>query len=837
MPTNAKPASLTRRLSLRLSLVVGAVSLLVTVLFAVFLLVKENRVQEAFADNTYAYLTQSLEKPLWNLDTASIKQIAAAFSRDDRICHLLLTGSDGETLFSYSRKGVAEGIIRKGDIRHNGEVIASAIISFSHESRRESLQNLIYFTILTNLIIFFALVLGTGAVVRTQLRVPLNWLKRIADAYSGQKVPQTQDGAPFAEFGPFLVVLSEMAGKINLQMDDLQTLNNALRTVTERLQLATRAAGIGIWDWDVVKNEVIWDDAMYRLYGTRKEDFGGAYEVWSGTIHPEDKDRAEGDIQAALRGERDYAHEFRVVWPDGSIHHLQAAALTFRDKEGKPLRMVGINYDITERKRKEEELKRYRDHLEETVATRTHELEAAKNAAESANQAKSMFLANMSHEIRTPMNAVLGFAQLLERDPSLPTPARNKVSTIMKSGEHLLSIINDILEMSRIEAGRVEMRTESVDLHNLLDELAVMFRMRAEEKALTFALDLAADLPRYIVADLGKLRQIMINLLGNAVKFTRHGSITMRALLAGPDRIAVEVQDTGISITLAEQGKLFRPFERTRNGEQAAGGSGLGLAISRKYARLMGGEVTVASHAGEGSCFRLEFPAPVSAGAPVSAETPRRVIGLAPGQGAIRVLVVDDQPTNRILLREMLEPLGFIVDEACDGREAVEQARSHPPRIILMDLVMPDMDGIEATQILRKTLDESTAIIGISASAFQEEKQLFLDASINAFIAKAFREQELFDVLVRYAGVAFETEAIPAAAPNIPAGAEKPTLEKMPAVWREAFPQALAQGSITQLRRLGEEAREFDTVLSAYVLERVALYDLDGLKKLCCADI
>ena len=287
------------------------------------------------------------------------------------------------------------------------------------------------------------------------------------------------------------------------------------------------------------------------------------------------------------------------------------------------------------------------------------------------------------------MNAVLGFSQLLERDPSLSPAAKEKVSTIMKSGEHLLAIINDILEMSRIEAGRVEMRVESVDMHALLDDLAVMFRMRAEGKGLSFALESAADLPRYIVADLGKLRQVMINLLGNAVKFTKEGSILLRAFSAGSDRIAIDVQDSGIGITPEEQAKLFRPFERLRSGEQAAGGTGLGLAISREYAHLMGGEISVTSVAGEGSCFRFVFSAPVSEEAPASAVTPRHVTALAPGQGEIRILVVDDIGTNRELLRGMLEPLGFIVDEAIDGSEAIEKVNALKPRIILWIRLCP----------------------------------------------------------------------------------------------------------------------------------------------------
>lgn len=249
----------------------------------------------------------------------------------------------------------------------------------------------------------------------------------------------------------------------------------------------------------------------------------------------------------------------------------------------------------------------------------------------------------------------------------------------------------------------------------------------------------------------------------------------------------------------------------------------------------MEGEITLESRAGEGSCFRFEFHAPATAVVPARSETARRVIALAPGQGEIRVLVVDDEATNRKLLKEMLTPLGFSVAEASGGKEAIARASAYAPRIILMDLVMPGMDGIEATQLLRQTCPAGTTIIGISASAFEKEKQHFLDSGINAFIAKPFREQELFDVLARHAGVVFETEAIPPTATDNRADVEQPTLEKVPAVWREAFTQALVQGSITRLRRMGEEAKAFDPILSAFVLDHAALYDLDALKKLSAA--
>ncbi len=517
---------------------------------------------------------------------------------------------------------------------------------------------------------------------------------------------------------------------------------------------------------------------------------------------------------------------------DGVIRLLAWWYRALDDGYGSMTGSIGMARDITEQKLAEQELERYRDHLEEMVKVRTFDLGHAVAAANAANQAKSVFLTNMSHEIRTPMNAVLGFAQLLQRDASLSPESRNRVATILKSGEHLLAIINEILEMSRIEAGRVELRTQSVDLHALLNDLGVMFRMRADEKKLFFTLDIATDLQHSILVDLSKLRQVLINLLGNAVKFTKAGSITLRAFAVESARIAIEVQDSGIGITADEQSKLFRPFERTRSGEQAAGGTGLGLAISREYARLMGGDITVTSNVGEGSCFRFEFPVEVTDKVQIAVKQSCRVSGLVPGQGEIRVLVVDDLKENRELLREMLEPLGFVIDEAASSEEAIEKIPVFSPRIILMDQVMPGMNGSEATSILRVTHSkESLAIIGVTASTFEDEKKQFLDSGLNSCIAKPFREQELYDVLSRYAGVLFETEAY-AELSVMQQYVELPTLEKMSAEWRKALSEALTRKNITRIKNLGEEARLNDPVLADWLLERIARYDMDGLKKL-----
>jgi two-component system sensor histidine kinase/response regulator len=334
------------------------------------------------------------------------------------------------------------------------------------------------------------------------------------------------------------------------------------------------------------------------------------------------------------------------------------------------------------------------------------------------------------------------------------------------------------------------------------------------------------------MADPGKLRQILVNLLGNAVKFTRTGFVTLHVLRSDSDRITFDVQDSGIGISPEEMKQLFRPFERTRSGEQAAGGTGLGLAISQEYARLMGGNVTVTSIAGEGSHFRFEFPAQSTSVRPALTESSPRITRLVPGQGEIRVLVVDDQGINRKLLCEMLKPMGFTVDEAENGKESIEKAQAIKPHIILMDLIMPGMGGGEATHTLRRIFpNDPPAIIGISASAFEDTKQQFLDAGINAFITKPIREHDLYDAITRYAGVQFEREDF-----VIPTESEKiqaiPDLDRMPGKWCESLKESLVRNNITRIRKLAEEAQALDPALADWMLERTARYDIDDLKRL-----
>ena len=377
-----------------------------------------------------------------------------------------------------------------------------------------------------------------------------------------------------------------------------------------------------------------------------------------------------------------------------------------------------------------------------------------------ASQAKSVFLANMSHEIRTPMNAILGFSQILLKDPALAANQRQHLGIIARSGEHLLELIDDILEMSKIEAGRTPLAPASFNLRGLITDLTSMFRMRAESKGLDFAVTVAPDGPAVLLADDKKLRQILINLLGNAIKFTDKGSVrcavAIRREADGVLRLAVDVEDTGLGVAAIDAERIFRAFERADAGA-GVGGAGLGLAISRQFARLMGGDITVESEVGQGSRFRLDVPVAVgTSGGSTPSELRRRVVGIKSGLGPFHVLVVDDEPTNRLVLVEMLRAVGFGTREATSGEEALTLATEWSPDAILMDIRMPGMGGLEAIRRWRaREPQRRIPIVAVSASAFEDDRRQALAAGASDFLGKPFRESELLEKLRAGLGIEY----------------------------------------------------------------------------------
>ena len=473
------------------------------------------------------------------------------------------------------------------------------------------------------------------------------------------------------------------------------------------------------------------------------------------------------------------------------------------------------------------------------LATEAQEREHAQRAAEDASQAKSAFLANMSHEIRTPMNAILGFSQLMQRDQALTPEQRKHLDSISRSGEHLLSLINDILEMSKIEAGKITLNPSTVDLHALLDDIEMMFRIRTDEKGLQLEVNRIGKLPRYAVLDEGKLRQILINLLSNAVKFTKDGGVMVRVRIAEeealPLRLIVEVEDSGKGIAEDEIDMVFEYFEQTSSGRRTEGGTGLGMAISREFARMMGGDISVSTQVGVGSIFRFEAEIEKGSADGVEEAAPKRqVLGLEPGQEECRILVVDDRSSNRRLISCLLAPVGFMVREACDGKEAVAVFAEWKPHLVLMDMGMPVMDGYEATALIKGMPDANTPVIAVTASVFEEYQERMLKAGVDEVLHKPFKEHELFDVIQKHLDISyvFADERGARERHEESLGKARLTQESMatlPEDLLEKMREATLNCALNRLNELIDQVAEHDQEVAASLRLLAESYDYDAL--------
>ncbi len=529
--------------------------------------------------------------------------------------------------------------------------------------------------------------------------------------------------------------ISRYTEELELRVQERTT---EIETTRQRLELAIKTAGIGIWESDVKQNKYYWDDGLFSLYGLSKENIVPCPQTWHNSIHPDDLLQQLKLMEETLHNNQPYNSEFRVIWPDASVHHIKSTGIMIRDAEGQPERMIGANQDITLHKQ-----------AEETLSLANAEMERGLRI-------KNEFLANMSHELRTPLNAILGISESLEeqRSGTLDEKQLRYVRTIIESGYHLLNMINDILDLSKIEASKLEIDIQSISVEKLCASSLRMVRELAQKKSLNISFKLDEKV-KVISGDERRLKQSLVNLLGNAVKFTAPGrKIGLEVSgSAEANEVTFTVWDEGIGIDPEDIQRLFKPFVQLNTGlTREYSGTGLGLALVAQMARLHGGRVNLTSKLKLGSRFMLTLPW-MPAEQAVQPAKPQVLAGSSKPdrEHTGKILIVDDVKMAAELIGEYLRNRGFETFVAGDGLGAVSIAKQEHPQIILMDVMMPEMNGIEATKQIRA--DDSlrdVLIIGLTALAMPEDREQCLAAGMNDHLSKPIQMQELLQIIERY---------------------------------------------------------------------------------------
>jgi len=540
----------------------------------------------------------------------------------------------------------------------------------------------------------------------------------------------------------FALAISESISKAidaeqtKILKDTLFQKRDELSLVNRNLQLALDAVDAGTFIFDIKNNRIEWDENSLNLFGVDKKTFQQNYLSWMNLISNEDRLSIENMLDAQLKCSEVIDIRYKVHNKNSSFKYVWTIGSIIRDKKRRPIYISGLSFDETTKVK-----------LDATV-------EEMKNRAITASNAKSDFLSSMSHEIRTPLNAILGFTRLSQKEKSLSVDVQKNLQIIENSSEHLLDIINQVLDMSKIEAGKLELKEKPFNLHTLIESVSEMIKIPINEKGLEYICDFDLKDKHLLQSDESKIKQVLINILGNAVKFTKEGYIRLSVIVQEEAEETIKldfvVEDSGRGIVKEKLNLIFEPFTQAEIMDQDQG-SGLGLNISQKIVHLLGGEIYVKSELNKGTQFRVSLALKRAESIEKELEY-KKVKSLVPEDFNRKILVVDDIMVNRLLLKTFLEEVGFSVVEANDGEHAIEVALKENPEFIWMDLKMPIMDGGTATKILKEKEKLKAPIVALSANAIDinKEETLFDD-----FLTKPFDEKKMFDLIRQYIGVEY----------------------------------------------------------------------------------
>ncbi|MBX7232166.1 MAG: PAS domain-containing protein [Bdellovibrionales bacterium] len=513
----------------------------------------------------------------------------------------------------------------------------------------------------------------------------------------------------------------------NTDVQEIYKAKELVEGIKTRLEIATQGTHIGIWEWDIETNNLLWSDQMFLIYGIDKKKFKNNFGTWIQTFHPEDRVRGQDAIQNAIMGLKEFDEEFRILRENGEVVYVYGRAKVIRNEINKPIKMIGVNWDNSKMK------------LNELA------LQKATEEAISATKAKSEFLANMSHEIRTPLNGILGITRMIDMS-GLPDELSNSIEIIRRSGENLLTLVNDILDFSKIEAGKLDVEHIVFDLKALIDDLYKQQTVFSKDKKITLSCNVSNDTPNLIKGDPGRLRQVLTNLISNSIKFTTKGNVTLRVSLEKNKMMLFEVEDTGIGIPESSLNKMFQAFTQVdASTTRRFGGSGLGLSICKRLVNLMKGEINVKSKYGEGTTFWFKIPFEDATFDEWQQNKKNDQEAKKTATNA-KILIAEDNPINQEVMLRMLKRMGYQVHSVGDGSEVLDALRDMDYDLILMDCQMPEMDGFEATKIVRNSptiRNNNIPILAVTASAIKEELNRCIDCGMNDYLTKPVNEREL----------------------------------------------------------------------------------------------